>query len=367
MLPLTAAGPMPLVEQDNLGVLAAAWDELAACSPLPSPFLRSWWLEHIAGGEARFALVRSGADLLGGLAIARRVRLGVDCIRLLGNGRLCADHLDLVCAPGAEATVQDTLSEWLSRPGSRFLEFDGVADGARLDTVLSRVRSPRWVGSSTAPWAALTGDFDDFMSSRPSRLRNSVKQSSSRLKRLRVRYHVARPRERADAIECLRRLHISSWGRRSDFLPVFPLFAQAADAGMACQELAIHQLVSGSEVIASQAWFEVGKRASFYQSGRNSTDPRWRGAGNVLTAFIVQRAFELGFSELDFLRGDEPYKLEWASHSRNLVRYLGAKGPQARLRLFARKVESQLVGTLSSRPASWEPAGSLRSPPPDLS
>ena len=345
---------MCLVERESLGALAPAWDELVAVAPLPSPFLRSWWLENTARPGSTFLLVLSGEQLLGGLAVDRDVRLGVERVRPMGED-LGPDHLDLVAAPGSEAVVEAALSEWFARPGGRIIEFEGIVEGARLEAVVAPMRGRRWVGSSTAPWVELKGDFEQYRSSLPSRLRNSVARTSSRLKRLGVRYHVAEPEESEEAIEWLHRLHTASRGPHSTFLPCFPRFAVAASIGIARGELMIHQLVAGDEVIATQAWFEVGDRASFYQCGRNSTDPQWRGAGNVLHAFVAERAFELGFKELDFLRGNERYKLEWADRSRTQVTYLVAKGASARTVAKAREARTHLAGSISSHHPSWAP------------
>lgn len=292
---------------------------------------------------------------MGGLAVERVTRFGVDSIRLMCSGDLGPDHLDLVVAPGSEAVVETALSEWFARPGGRVIEFEGVVEGARLEAVVAPLGGRRWVGSSTAPWVRLSGSFEEYRSSLPSRLRNSVARTSSRLKRQGVRYHVATPEESEQAIEWLRRLHTGSWGPQSTFLPSFPRFAAAASVGMARGELMIHQLIAGDEVIATQAWFEVGDRANFYQSGRNATDARWRGAGNVLHAFVAERAFEVGFRELDFLRGDEQYKSEWADRSRTQVSYLVARGARARTMARAREARTRVVGSISSRPPSWAP------------
>ena len=346
---------MFVVERESLGTLAPAWDELVAAAPLPSPFLRSWWLENTARTGSTFLLVLSGEQLLGGLAVDRAVLAGVERVRLMSSGDLAPDHLDLVVTPGSEAMVEAALSEWFARPGGRFLEFDGVVEGARLEAVVAPMRGRQWVGSSIAPWVELKGDFEYYRSSLPSRLRNSVARASSRLKRLGVRYHVAGMEESHEAIEWLRRLHTASWGPHSTFLPSFPRFVAAAHVGMTRGELKIHQLVAGDEVIATQAWFEVGDRASFYQSGRNSTDDQWRGAGNVLHAFVAERAFEVGFKELDFLRGSDQYKLEWADRSRSQVTYLVAKGARASIVAKAREGRTHLVGSISSRHPSWVP------------
>ncbi len=346
---------MSVVERESLGAVAPAWDELVSVAPLPSPFLRSWWLENTASPGSTYLLVLSGEQLLGGLAVDRDVRLGVEHVRLMSSGDLGPDHLDLLAAPGSEAVVEAALSEWLARPGGRFIELEGIVEGARLEAVVAPMGGRRWVGSSSAPWVELKGDFEEYRSSLPSRLRSSMSRTSSRLRGLGVRYHVAEPEESGEAIEWLRRLHTASWGSHSTFLPSFSRFAAAARIGIARGELRIHQLVAGDEVIATQAWFELGERASFYQSGRNSTDAQWRGAGNVLHAFVAERAFDVGFKELDFLRGNEQYKLEWADRSRTQVTYLVARGARARTVAKAREARSHLAGSISSHHPSWTP------------
>jgi CelD/BcsL family acetyltransferase involved in cellulose biosynthesis len=85
-------------------------------------------------------------------------------------------------------------------------------------------------------------------------------------------------------------------------------------------------LALDDEVIAVQAWFELGGRASFYQSGRDVEDPRWRGAGTVLHLRVAERACRLGFTELDMLRGAEAYKSEWADETRRVLRVKAAHG-----------------------------------------
>src|SRR3989449_10630318 len=46
--------------------------------------------------------------------------------------------------------------------------------------------------------------------------------------------------------------------------------------------------------------------------------PRWARAsvGKVLMEMMVRRAIERGYRRFDFLRGDDPYKLEWTRTER---------------------------------------------------
>ncbi len=342
-----------IVESDRLGSLATAWDDLVAAAPVASPFLRSWWLEGTSEPGSTFLLALAGERFLGGLAITQDRRVGVKRLRLMGTGPLCPDHLDLVAAPREEPVVEDALSGWLARANHGLIELDGVVDGSRLERVVGRLPGSRWRRcAGVAPWTELGGDFASYRSQLPSRLRNNLRRSRSRLDSAGVRYSVAEPEHSAEALDWLHRLHATYRGSSSGFLPGFDRFAAAAPVGIARGELVIHQLVHDRDVVAIQAWFEVDGRASFYQSGRDSTDPRWRGAGNVLHECVAERAYELGFTELDMLRGDEPYKSEWARRSRQLFGYRVARGMGGRaVSLAARRKSRHNQGL----PSPWAP------------
>ena len=120
--------PTSLLDVPNLNGWAAQWDQLVDASPLPSPFLRSWWLTGAGGPGRQFLLVVDGAHLLGGLALEKRHPLL--SVRMMGDGSLCPDHLDLLVAPGHEAAVVSLLRGWLCRPGERLLDLKGIRAGS---------------------------------------------------------------------------------------------------------------------------------------------------------------------------------------------------------------------------------------------
>ena len=55
------AAPPNLIDAPRLDGWAAQWDRLVDSSPLPTPFLRSWWLTGAAGPDRHFLLVVDGA------------------------------------------------------------------------------------------------------------------------------------------------------------------------------------------------------------------------------------------------------------------------------------------------------------------
>ena len=92
MVKSLAAGSTPrLLEVSDLGSWRAAWDALVLTAPLPTPFLRSWWLDAqraVRDGSALFVLVVQGEQLLGGQALQVDRVLGAQRIQALGQGPL---------------------------------------------------------------------------------------------------------------------------------------------------------------------------------------------------------------------------------------------------------------------------------------
>ena len=73
--------------------------------------------------------------------------------------------------------------------------------------------------------------------------------------------------------------------------------------------------------IAAEVHFEAGDRLMYYNAG---TDPAARdlSPGVVMVERLVRRAIDRGLREVDFLRGDEPYKYEWGATDEPIQRIL---------------------------------------------
>ena len=141
-------------------------------------------------------------------------------------------------------------------------------------------------------------------------------------------------------LDTLRELHRSQWGSRSSFLPVFDRFAAGFAGGCDADEVTVHELGNDGLVVAIVAAFEVAGRVSVYQSAR-LTDGRWRDAATFLLAAIIDDACARGFSEVDFLRGDEPYKGRFAPNHREMVRLVAGKGVVGRFSGGSKAATSQ--------------------------
>ena len=97
-------------------------------------------------------------------------------------------------------------------------------------------------------------------------------------------------------------------------------------------EVAVHELGADGIVVATMVSFEVARRVSLYQSAR-LTSHEWRDATTVLLSAIIADACCGGFIEVDFLRGTEGYKNNFAPERRELLRLRAADGWGARVAL----------------------------------
>ncbi len=328
-----------LLDIADLGEWRVRWDELVVSSPLPSPFLRSWWLTGGDDPGRHFLLVVDGEHLLGGLALEERGR--TSSIHMMGDGSLCPDHLDLLASPGREAVVIDLVRGWLGRPGGRIYDLHGLPAGSLVaDALPGRVRR---LPEGVAPYLPLPETAGAYRAALPSQFRRNLRRADDRLTTEGVTHRVLRRHAVPGGLATLRELHENQWGDRSQFLPAFDSFASRCTSGAAVDEVAVHELATDQEVVATVVTFELAGRVSLYQSARR-IDPRWRDATTVLLAGVIDDACERCFREVDFLRGDEPYKSRFTPHRRELVRLVAGTGLAGKVGGVSRSVAFRLNG-----------------------
>lgn len=316
--------------RDSLADLTSSWDALVAKQPIASPFLRSWWLEGVAGPRPRYVLVVDDGQLVGGVPLEEHRRAGMSRLQFIGSRNLAADHLDLVAAPGHETTVVDSLTGWFGRRGSHLFDLGGLVPSSRISKTLPGTVHVE--PQAVARWSPLPRTFDEYMSGRPPALRSTLRKRGKRLTRAGATYRTVDVAGLDQALVDLRRLHGGRWGKESAFLPDFDRFSAAARVGVERGEMSIHVLAVDGIVIATSFCFQVAGVVSFYQSGRD-LDRQWNGAGTVLKAMVIESACKAGFRAIDLLRGPEAYKREWADESRSVVRARAARGLAGRLAL----------------------------------
>lgn len=334
---------------DHLGGLAPAWDRLVAAQRLPSPFLRSWWIDHVAVGGLAVVACFAGDDLVGGAAFevdrVGRGPLGIERVRCVGQGVLAPDHLDLIATPEHHLEVARAVLGWLRRPGSRVIDLDGLAG----DGTLAAAAAPHEVDRVAAPWADLSIGTEAYLAGRPGKVRSTISRTSKRFDREGVEWVTLRGDDVAAGLDDLERLHDARWAEGSVFLRAWERFCAAARAGAATGDVVVHELRdTHGDAVAVELDLELAGTVAFYQAGRR-TEREWRGCGSVLRARIVAAAVDAGDSAYDLLRGDESYKAEWATNRRDLVHVRWGVGPLGAAAVRGRAMRDALQRRIAER------------------
>jgi CelD/BcsL family acetyltransferase involved in cellulose biosynthesis len=312
----------------RLEALAPEWSALVDAAGVTSPFLAPewllpWWRRFGARRTPWILEARDGSGRLEGLLLlASRATLpGVRRWQLLGNGVTGADGLDVIARRGAGPAVRAALARALAEGGWDLLDLEDLPFGSPTAAVLAQVLAPGGVDVQTrrrfaCPGFAVRGTFDAHV--RKIRRRETYGRRVRWLaKQPGFRIDVATtPVEAGPALEDFLRLHRLRWAAEggSYGIPPGPVEDFHRDAVARLAErgwLRLYRLYVGDRAIASVYGVEAGGTFYYYQSGY---DPEWsaRSPGMVLVGRTIEDAYARGLVYYDFLRGEEPYKLDWA-------------------------------------------------------
>ena len=360
---------------DDLAPFAADWDRLAAGNPFRSWAWTSTWWRHYgprSTGSCRRRLFVLAAfdreDRLVGIGPWHLDRSPVTgrVLRLLGTGEVCSEYLGILAEPGVEAEVARALAEWLvgaSIAADRWglLELTAVDEADRSTALFVEELRRRGLMAherfGPSCWRVeLPPTWQEYAGMLSRHRRRQLRYLQNRLiKRGRAVHHGAdRPAELPRAQEILidlhQRRHRSSGAagcftsaRFADFHRevMFPLL----DRGQL--QLSWVEL-DGRPVVAEYVLCGGGVAYS-YQSGF-APEFRYLSPGHIGNMTVIRRAIARGFSAVDFLRGDEPYKTQWrAAPRRTLEVRIAADRRSARGRLVLWLAGSRAKGWLKRR------------------
>jgi CelD/BcsL family acetyltransferase involved in cellulose biosynthesis len=320
-------------DRERLGALREEWRALFDAAASPSPFL-SWewlhtWWRRFGGSRRLWTLeVRDGrGELAGALALSSRPGFGARRWQLVGNGVTGADGLDVLARAADAPAVREAVASALAEAVTTWdvLDLEDLPCGSPTVAALGRSLARRGVSvraerGFSCPAFAIRGTFEQHLA--------GIRRRETFGRRVRwlarqpgFRVDVATtPAEAKDAIEDFLALHRLRWAEEGGSYGIPPGPAEQfhrevapllAERGW----LRLYRLQVQGRAIASVYGIELSRRFYYYQSG---WDPAWsaRSPGVVLVGRTVEDAYARGLTDYDFLRGTEPYKLEWASDRR---------------------------------------------------
>jgi CelD/BcsL family acetyltransferase involved in cellulose biosynthesis len=193
--------------------------------------------------------------------------------------------------------------------------------------------------------------WDGYLAARPPALRTTIGRKLARAARDAVLEIVAAPGPALEAgIAAYAAVRARSWKPHEPF-PDFDGHLMRVAAGLGVLRLGVLRLRADGQPVAAQYWVldQGGRRATVLKLAHDEA-ARAASPGTVLTAVMIRSLIEAdGVGELDFGRGDDPYKALWATDRRQRIGVLIAdprhpSGVVALARHLAGRMRRRLPG-----------------------
>jgi CelD/BcsL family acetyltransferase involved in cellulose biosynthesis len=335
---------------NEVALVSTQWEELLQQSIGPSVFstpewLGAWWDLFGRNKDLLTVAITTSDDELVGLAPLYREKLpgGIRRLRLLGDGPLDPDHLDLIFRAGYEDECTQTLLDWLAASAQwDVCELNGLPLDSRTRLLRMRLEQRGWMQASyQRSRSAITfpPSWDLYLKQLSHEYAYSISRYTRRLHR---RYTVRMFRcmhddELPRYLELLFDLHQKRWtalgqpgnfaspNQRQFYTQVsrallrrgwLEFWLLELDGQVAAAELAVRY---GDDVIQLQTGFDLA-----YYADR---------VGRVLKSRTLQHFIAEGAKRYDFLSGDDAHKRSWGAQVGSYTD-LHFANPQARGALF---------------------------------
>ena len=334
-----AAGGEPAFERvadlARLEALAAEWDALLERSSCNRAFGSPRWYLTWCRLEPRWrphaVIARRGAKLAGVLALVRPVAGGAasfpgdlsdsnDAVVARGDLAVCAGLLRTALADGPPLDLHPVRAD------------SNLALGLRE---LAPSRDPVGFlaaeGALRCSYAELAGGYDAYLATRTSKFRNNLRRSRRRAAERGFEVRELEPASFAPSRlpEVFLELHLDRFPQSCFAAARERSFAERALPGLfADRALRAFAVFDGGRMIGLSLC-AVGDRSLGVWNGGLLPEALECGAGKLLIDAAIRRSCAEGLEELDFLRGDEPYKAEWSTGARTIGRLdAGRAGPR---------------------------------------
>jgi CelD/BcsL family acetyltransferase involved in cellulose biosynthesis len=328
-----AARPLKIIvinDAQDFADLKKEWDNLYQNSTHATPFqswawLYSWWESYCEDSELRLITVWDG-DLLVGLMPLMLKRWWGSPGWLLFIGTGLTDYLDILVREGWEAQVATAGVEALRRMNLwKMVDLHEISSEAAALSLCRRWPGPRlyilqkaWQGWQLGYPVIEVKPWDELLMSVSTRLRKNARRSLRQAGEDGVRCLLARSEEAEHAARRLIALHQEMWqGRGIDQEHLSERFRShvvaAAKRLTVCGAGGIYEFWRNRKVVASHFLLFGRDFVADYLVGAKQEALQRYQMHSLYTWNAVMVARSKGIARVNLLRGEEPYKLRWAT------------------------------------------------------
>ncbi|MES9991284.1 MAG: GNAT family N-acetyltransferase [Candidatus Thiodiazotropha sp.] len=301
--------------------LPASVDQLFASSERESIFFSRPWFENLRengleqGKTILLACVVDGDRVLALLPLSQQ-----DSEHCFPLKHLYTSLYTLLLETNRQQQILACLIEGLRQLPVHSLQLDPVADDDQnLDALQQAMESCgyachryfrfyNWIHRTEGE------SFADYMATRPSRVRNTVKRKQRKLHREQgYEIRLFTDNHLDQALADFRTAYNASWKANEVFEPFVDGLARRFSA---CGWLRLAILYINNKPAAAQFWFVAHGKASIFKLAYDEAWKRYS-PGSILIAYLMQHVIDVDrVEEIDFLMGNDAYKQDWMSERR---------------------------------------------------
>ncbi len=313
--------------------LRPEWNALLHNSMADTPFLTYEWQKTWSDclcsceGELHLLTVRDGGALLGIAPLFVLSEPDKDgqpkrLLRLIGSVD-ASDYLDLIAVRGQEREVFSAMLEALAQSDTwDAIDLWNVPEASPTRTLLPELATQRgWSlldeKQVVCPIIRLPAQFEDYVQSLDKKERHELRRKLRRAEGTEGVVWCAitgqdQTHDLDEAAEAFISLMMKSRSDKSDFMTdsMRRFFHQMIHATHQGGFLHLAFLEVHGVKAATYLSFDYNQKRLVFNSGLETEGFQALSAGIVLAARIIEDAIDRGYSEFDFLRGDEKYKYQ---------------------------------------------------------
>lgn len=328
---------------DGLTPFADDWERLASGSPFRSwTWLSNWWRHYGPGNRLAVLGVFDDSNTLAGIApwYLERSTLHGRVLRMLGSGEVCSDYLSVLCRPGSDEAIVETLAEYLVAAVDDgpeplrwdLLELDGVdaedRPVAHLVDALAALGCTVHRRPGLNCWRLdLPVDWNSYVATLGKTMRRDLRRMQRDLLNTnRAVFHsVAQLDELPQAMAFLTELHQRRWnllGEKGCFASdrFLGFYNDVVPELFRRGQAHIHWLELDGRPVATEYQLVGNGTVYAYQAGMDP-DAIEQQPGKLINLCILREAINQGYLAFDFLRGDESYKARFGARPRPSVQF----------------------------------------------
>ncbi|HKY53911.1 MAG TPA: GNAT family N-acetyltransferase [Anaerolineales bacterium] len=321
----------PINDRETFANLKDQWKEVLSESPIQSAFLSwewlySWW--SVYGEHKRLQLITAwrGSQLVGvaPLMLEERGKLGVGLRVLTSLGTPQSDIGGFIYRQD-DTEVVNSLFDYLSKQMNEWdiielNEFLGSSlECSALKQTFSHDYSSITEEIKQHFYILLEGNWESYLKNLPKKFRYNLGRA-------------VRLAEEIGPVECKHYtgenlnedvIHtIVQINRYSHFPRLYNLSAEQAFLKILAQQMShsswfgAYLLFVNKQPVAYEYGFHYNSRFEDWRAGFDTRLASNISIGKALAMMVIQACYDQKITEIDFLRGDEPYKLEWKPAAR---------------------------------------------------